>query len=243
MTHIRTISQTLVLALIAIIVTPIGDSAGADNSDLPRYLFIGDSISRSYERGLRAALEGKFDVHHPPTNCGSSARGRANIMSWLGAYGEKGRQWDVISFNHGHWDSDITKSEYQENLEAIIVELKKTGAKLIWVTTCPVPHGQGEAKELTEEGRAPGSKAGVMEKFFNLWAAEVMSRHPEISICDQWHFVKNNEGGLYTQWWAGRDVHFNGEPADALGRLLADHALRVAGDLKTRAEVQPQAKR
>ena len=82
-----------------------------------------------------------------------------------------------------------------------------------------------------------------MEKFLNLWAAEVMARHPEISICDQWQFVKNNEGGLYTQWWAGRDVHFTGKPADALGRFLAEHALMVAGDSKTRAKVQPKAKR
>ena len=62
-----------------------------------------------------------------------------------------------------------------------------------------------------------------MEKYLNPWAAEVMARHPEISICDQWQFVKDNEGGLYTSWWAGKNVHFGGKPADALGRFLADH--------------------
>ena len=50
-----------------------------------------------------------------------------------------------------------------------------------------------------------------------------MARHPEISICDQWQFVKDNQGGLYTDWWAGKNVHFGGETADALGKFLGEH--------------------
>ena len=180
-----------------IYVTPLGDAAAGDDPKLPRYLFIGDSISGNYDAGLRARLKGKFNLHHPPTNCGPSRKGRANIASWLGAFGEPGRQWDVISFNHGHWDSGNTKSDYQENLEAIIAELKKTKARLVWVTTCPVPHGLGEAGALAADGRAPGRKTGVMMKYLNPWALEVMKRHPEISICDQWQFVKDGEAGPY----------------------------------------------
>ena len=47
---------------------PIGDQAAHDDPTLPRYLFIGDSISGNYGNGLRTALEGKFNLHHPPTN-------------------------------------------------------------------------------------------------------------------------------------------------------------------------------
>ena len=47
---------------------PIGDQAASDDPKLPRYLFIGDSISGNYDRGLRAALAGQFTLHHPPTN-------------------------------------------------------------------------------------------------------------------------------------------------------------------------------
>jgi hypothetical protein len=65
--------------------------------------------------------------------------------------------------------------------------------------------------------------------------AEVMARHPEIAICDQWRFVKNNEGGLYTEWWAGNNVHFSGEPAAALGRFLAETVLEVTGEGESRA--------
>ena len=211
----------------------IGDQAANDDPKLPRYLFIGDSISGNYDKGLRAALAGKFNLHHPPTNCGPSVQGARSIADWLGAYDQPGRHWDVISFNHGHWDSKNNKADYQANLGVVIRELKKTGAKLIWVTTCPVPNGNPAASPLDDQGKAPGRTAGVMAKYLNPWAAEVMARHPEITACDQWQFVKDNEGGLYTDWWAGKNVHFGGEPADALGRLLADAVTTVMKGEKT----------
>ena len=202
---------------------PIGDQVALDDPKLPRYLFIGDSISGNYDKGLRAALAGKFNLHHPPTNCGPSSKGAKNIVNWLGAYDQPGRHWDVISFNHGHWDSKNDKATYQANLERVIAELKKTKAKLIWVTTCPVPLGFGKAGALDVNGKAPGRTAGVMRTYLNPWAAEVMARHPEITVCDQWQFVKDNAGGLYTDWWAGQNVHFSREPADALGQFLGEH--------------------
>ncbi|MEM9481542.1 MAG: SGNH/GDSL hydrolase family protein [Verrucomicrobiota bacterium] len=207
--------------------TPIGDQAAHDDPNLPRYLFIGDSISGNYSQGLLEALEGKFNLHHPPTNCGPSSKGVNSIIDWLGAYEQPGRHWDVISFNHGHWDAGNDKTSYQSNLEKIIVELKKTGAKLIWVTTCPVPNGFEPAGPLDAKGKAPGRTSGVMEKYLNPWAAEVVGRHPEIVVCDQWQFVKDNEDNLYKNWWAGTNVHFGGEQADALGQYLAKAVLRV----------------
>ena len=44
---------------------PTGDQAALDDPKLPRYLFIGDSISGNYDRGLREFLAGKFNLHHP----------------------------------------------------------------------------------------------------------------------------------------------------------------------------------
>ena len=211
---------------------PIGDQTALDDPKLPRYLFIGDSISGNYDKGLRESLAGKFNLHHPPTNCGPSANGAKNIVAWLGAYGQPGRQWDVISFNHGHWDSKNDKVSYQANLQKIIIGLKQTKAKLIWVTTCPVPNGFPPAGDLSKEGRAPGRQAGVMEKFLNPWALEVIKKHPEISICDQWKFVKDNEDSLFKEFWSGKDVHFRGNPADKLGEFLGRHVLRVTRKLE-----------
>ena len=206
---------------------PIGDQAAQDDPKKPRYLFIGDSISGNYERGLRAALDNKFNLHHPPTNCGPSAKGVRNIVNWLGAYDHPDRHWDVISFNHGHWDAKNDKETYQANLEKIIAQLKQTKAKLIWVTTCPVPNGYAPAGSLDANGKAPGRTAGVMKQYLNPWAEEVVKRHPEISTCDQWQFVKDNGTELYKDWWAARNVHFKGDPASALGEFLGKHAEKV----------------
>jgi hypothetical protein len=151
-----------------------------------------------------------------------------NIRDWLGGYEAPERHWDAISFNFGHWDAGNTKGKYQQNLERVIAELKKTGAKLIWVTTCPVPEGLEKAGDLVD-GKAPRRTSGVMKKYLNPWAAEVMKRHPEIAICHQWQFVRDNAGGVYTQWWAGKNVHFGGEAANELGRLLARHVLEALG--------------
>jgi hypothetical protein len=141
----------------------------------------------------------------------------------LGSYGEQGQHWDVISFNFGHWDDGNDKATYQADLEYIVEQLEKTGARLIWVTTCPVPNGNPPVGELMGDGRAPGRKVGVMEKYLNPWAEEVIARHPQITVCDQWQFVKDREGDIYRDWWKGDDIHFEGEPAHALGRFLAEH--------------------
>jgi hypothetical protein len=206
---------------------PIGDQAALDDPKKPRYLFIGDSISGNYDKGLREALAGKFNLHHPPTNCGPVRNGARNIVNWLGAYDQPDRHWDVISFNHGHWDAKNDKATYQANLEKVITQLKKTKAKLIWVTTCPVPNGYDPAGPLDASGKAPGRTAGVMEKHLNPWAWEVVKRHPDISICDQWQFVKDNETKLYKGWWTAKNVHFKGAPADALGEFLGKHVEKV----------------
>lgn len=207
---------------------PIGDQVLLDDPKLPRYLFIGDSISGNYDKGLRKALKGKFNLHHPPTNCGPSGKGAARMHVWLGAHEVKGRGWDVISFNFGHWDAGNSKEAYQNNIEEVIGRLKKTGAKLIWVTTCPVPKGYPPAGELTGEGKAPGRTSGVMGKYLNPWAMEVIAKHPEIAVCDQWQFVKDHEDGIYKEWWKGKNVHFAGKQAEALGDLLAKKVLEVA---------------
>jgi hypothetical protein len=208
-------------------IQPIGDQAALDDPGLPRYLFIGDSISGNYDKGLREALAGKFNLHHPPTNCGPSASGAKNIVNWLGAYDQPGRHWDVISFNHGHWDSKNDKVSYQANLEKVIVHLKKTKANLIWVATCPVPNGYDPAGPLDANGKAPGRTAGVMKKYLNPWALEVIKHHPEISICDQWQYCKDNKNGIYKDWWGGRNVHFKGTQANALGEFLGKHVANV----------------
>ena len=214
-----------------VLLRPIPDQTAKDDPKLPRYLFIGDSISGNYGKGLRAALKGKYNIHHPPTNCGPSGKGQSMVKAWLGDYKKPKRHWDVISFNFGHWDSGNSKKKYQENLESVIQQLKPTGAKLIWITTCPVPNGYKPASALVDRGSkgkcATGRTSGVMKKYLNPWALEVVKRHPDITICDQWQYVKENEATIYKEFWASKNVHFNGVGADKLGEFLARHVDKV----------------
>ena len=135
---------------------PIEDVPG-----LPRVLLIGDSISIGYTLSAREALKGVANVHRIPTNGGPTSKGLSNIEDWLGS-----SKWDVIHFNWGlhdlcyrHPDSktqgnrdkvngSVTHSveEYSRNLEKLVVRMKKTGSRLIFATTTPVPQGEAGRK-------------------------------------------------------------------------------------------------
>ena len=215
------------------------DSKNQDDPNLGRYLFIGDSISGNYDKALRTALMGKLNIYHPPTNCGPVRKGVENIVQWLGAYDQPGLGWDVISFNFGQWDSANTKARYQEDLEKVIAELKKTKAKLIFVTTTPIPGGYPPPGELGPDNKATGRVQKTMERFINPWALEVMSRHPEIAICDQHALISNEK--FYSTWLkkAGfhkkgennpyGDLHIGGLLGEPVGRQLARKVLDVLG--------------
>lgn len=116
-----------------------------DRPGLPRVLLIGDSISIGYTLPVRRLLEGKANVHRIPTNGGPTINGLKNLDRWLGA-----GKWDVIHFNWGLHDLKMDKEgkhqvplpQYEKNLRQLVVRLKKTGAKLIWASTTPVPDGK-----------------------------------------------------------------------------------------------------
>lgn len=142
-----------------------------DDPLLPRVLLIGDSISMGYTLPTREMLAGKANVHRIPVNGGPTSRGVESLEKWLG----DGR-WDVIHFNFGLHDlkSDadgkrqVPLNEYEKNLRSIVTVLKKTGAKLIWANTTPVPEGKlnpprsdEDVKRYNEAARAIMDEHGV----------------------------------------------------------------------------------
>jgi len=120
-------------------VHPIQDVPG-----LPRVLLIGDSISIGYTLPVRAKLKDKANVHRIPVNGGATEVGLANMQKWLGD-----GPWDVIHFNFGLHDAKYmsaevqraTREQYAANLRTLVDQMKKTGAKLVFATTTPVPNG------------------------------------------------------------------------------------------------------
>jgi hypothetical protein len=144
----------------------------------PRVLLIGDSISIGYTLAVREELKGIANVHRPATNCGPTTRGVAEIDKWLGD-----GKWHVIHFNFGLHDLkfvddqgknappdkghvQVSAEDYQKNLETLVARMKKTGAKLIFATTTPVPEGaqariKGDEKKYNEIAVAVMKKNGV----------------------------------------------------------------------------------
>lgn len=184
---------------------PITDVPG-----LPRVLLIGDSVSMGYTLRVRAALQGRANVHRAPTNCGASTKGVAEIDRWLGT----GR-WDLIHFNFGLHDIRylqpgkiaVPREDYAANLRKIIARLQQTGATLIWASTTPVP-----AKNLP--GQYPRIPADVGE--YNAIAARIMQENG-VGIDDLHAEVLPRIAALQPPG----DVHFNTQGSDVLGAKVA----------------------
>jgi acyl-CoA thioesterase-1 len=186
-----------------------------DDPALPRVLLIGDSISIGYTLGVRKRLEGKANVHRPPTNCGPTLRGLEQIDAWLGD-----GKWDVIHFNWGLHDlkymgpnsqnladpkvghQQVPPKAYEANLDLLVQRMKKTGAALIWRNTTPVPPGA--------RGRVVGHA-----KQYNEIAARVMKKHG-VRTHDLYAFVIPRMDTIMLK----ANVHFSKEGSQALAETV-----------------------
>jgi lysophospholipase L1-like esterase len=170
-----------------------------DDPKLPRVLLIGDSVSRGYTQAVRRALAGKANVHRAPANCGPTATGLQKIDVWLGD-----GKWDVIHFNFGIHDRATPVADYTKRLEELIKRMEKTGAKLVWASTTPIP--DDAAKRQTS--------ASIVER--NRAAAEFVAEH-NIAIDDLFTAISPRLATLQNP----NDVHFNAEGYEFLGRQVA----------------------
>ena len=174
-----------------------------DDPKLPRILLIGDSVSRGYTQPTRKALAGKANVHRAPANCGPTASGLKNLDAWLGE-----GKWDVIHFNFGIHDRATPAADYVKRLEEIVVRLEKTGAKLIWASTTPIP--DNPAQKQTAQS--------VVDK--NALAAEVMKKHG-IPTDDLFGAMTPR----LKEFQPPLDVHFTGAGYDFLGATVGEAIL------------------
>ena len=180
-----------------------------DDPKLPRVLLIGDSISRGYTVAVRKALAGKVNVHRAPANCGPTRLGLKKLDLWLGD-----GNWDAIHFNFGIHDRNTAPDVYEANLEKIIARLRKTGAKLIWATSTPIPPDA--------EKYAYGSS-----KRSNEIAAKVMARH-NIPVDDLYTLILPD----LKKYQNPKDCHFGGEGYNILGAQVAKEIEKALKDKK-----------
>ena len=165
---------------------------------LPRVLLIGDSVSRGYTLAVRKALAGKANVHRAPENCGPTANGLKKLDIWLGT-----GKWDLIHFNFGIHDRATPLADYEKRLGEIIGRLKKTGAKLIWASSTPLPQ---ESKY--------GDPAAIVER--NEIAARLAAKHG-MAIDDLFAFITPHLAEAQN----ANDVHFNEQGYQLLGGQVA----------------------
>ncbi len=170
-----------------------------DDRALPRVLLIGDSVSRGYTQAVRKALDGKVNVHRAPANCGPTASGIKNIEVWLGD-----GKWDLIHFNFGIHDRNTPVAEYTQRLEQLVERMKRTGARLVWASTTPIP----------DDPEKKQSAASIVER--NDAAAELMSKHG-VATDDLFGAVTPH----LAKYQNPNDVHFNGPGYDFLGGTVA----------------------
>ena len=195
-----------------------------DVDGLPRVLLIGDSISIGYTLQVRELLKGKANVHRPPVNCAATIHGLKGLDEWL-AIGGKDKKWDVIHFNWGLHDlkymgpngenladpkagtskQQVGPEAYEKNLRELVKRLRKTGARLIWRNTTPVPEGA--------RGRVPGHAAE-----YNEIAARVM-KEMKVEIHDLYSFAKKNAAKIQRK----ADVHYTREGS----MKLAEEVVKV----------------
>jgi lysophospholipase L1-like esterase len=180
-----------------------------DDPALPRVLLIGDSVSRGYTQAVRTALAGQANVHRAPANCGPTASGIKNIDAWL-ASAPGGGKWDVIHFNFGIHDRNTPMADYAARLERIVERLEKTGAKLIWATTTPIPDAPAQNQ----------TAASIVER--NAAATAIMEKHG-VAIDDLFGFITPR----LAEAQLPNDVHFKAEGYDLLGQQVAE-SIRAA---------------
>lgn len=187
-----------------------------DVPNLPRVLLIGDSISIGYTLPVRDLLKGKANVHRVLENCGDTQRGLKSLDKWLGD-----KKWDVIHFNFGLHDLKYLNEkgalaapdkgkqvaplpEYETNLQQLVERLKKSGAKVIWCSTTPVPErANGRIKDSEVE--------------YNKVAAKI-ARANGIAIDDLHAIARAQQAEIQKP----HDVHFTAEGSKVLAKAVAE---------------------
>jgi acyl-CoA thioesterase-1 len=179
-----------------------------DTPGLPRVLLIGDSISIGYTLPVRKLLAGRANLHRISGNAGPTSNGVFLIDSWLGT-----TKWDVIHFNFGLHDlkrledgnQQIPLDAYERYLGLIVRRLKRTGAKLVWATTTPVPVG------TVSSPRVPADVP-----LYNAAASRIMKENG-IAVNDLYSFALSRLGQIQRPV----NVHFTQSGSEQLGQQVA----------------------
>ena len=191
---------------------------GADRTDKPHVLLLGNSITRGYypmvekQIGERAYV-GRFS--------GSKSVGDPALLDELGAV-LKHNHFDIIHFNNGLHGFDYTEEEFEKGFPEFLALIRKYApdARLIWATIPPVRQGEG-MRELAPVTERLKVRNEIALKYV---------RRERIEVNDLWGLVID-----HPEYYAGGD---GTHPVDAGFEVLAGQVARVVE--KTLNEISKQ---
>ncbi len=177
----------------------------ADKDDLPRVLFVGDSITRGYFGGVEKHLAGKARCARLTTSkCVSDPTFNDDLLLLLKQY-----RFSVIHFNNGLHGWGYTEDQYRDGLLRTMAAVKEHAgdARFIWATTTPMRESSDLQKFAERTERV---------KVRNKLAAEIIKENG-VSTNDLFELVKD-----HADWTSPDGVHFNGQGNEALAKQVAE---------------------
>lgn len=155
---------------------------GANKTDLPHVLLIGNSIVRGYHHQVEQLLKEKTYVARLST---SKSLGDPALLEEI-EQTLKNTHFDIIHFNNGLHGFDYTEEEYDKNFPKLLKILSKyvPATHLIWASTTPVRTGS-DCKELAPITERLKKRNQIALKHINskgintndLWSTVI--NHPE----------------------------------------------------------------
>ena len=210
--------------------------------NVPKVLFLGDQVHGAIVQAAAKELGGKVSIHYPQSgSVNDSGTALARIDSLLGA-----TPWDMIYFNFGIGDLFYkdpstrelrimskdgggvrvsTPEQYEKKLDALVLRLKTTKAKLVWGNTTPMINVHFFN---SYQGNLFDANA---EQDYNAIAARVMAKH-KVPVVDlhghvMAQFKPDEKHPPYTQY--AKEMVKRGKPLHA---PLVRSLIVVAGEPK-----------
>jgi hypothetical protein len=177
----------------------------ADKDDLPRVLFVGDSITRGYFGGVEKQLAGKaYCARLTTSKCVSDPTFNDELVLLLKQY-----KFAVIHFNNGLHGWDYTEDQYRDGLLKTVAAVNghSGGARFIWATTTPMRESI-DLKRFSEKTERV--------KVRNKLADEIVKENGT-STDDLFELVKD-----HADWQSTDGVHFNAVGNEALAKQVAE---------------------
>jgi len=173
----------------------------ADKDDLPRVLFVGDSITIGYFGGVEKQLAGKaYCARLTTSKCVSDPTFNDDLLLLLKQY-----KFSAIHFNNGLHGWGYTEDQYRDGLLRTVAAVKQHSgdAKFIWATTTPMRESSNLQRFSEKTERV---------KLRNKLASEIMNPNGA-STDDLFELVKD-----HADWQSTDGVHFNANGNEGLAK-------------------------